>query len=239
MSKTVDEKHAKKAQKFIISAKKEFKKIIPRDKIDNFFNPTRRYKMDHDAFQVLLLNGAEQNKQYEDGLYHLLVRSDLEFVPPLSSRGATTQKDFREGKETVANGPRKYLENVLSQNNIVVLDGAAVVGFMSFRTDYRDSPFDEEVSEGEINHYISTLAVLPEYRKRHIASGLYDQIEELSRSEKDAVCVSTRTWSTNFGHIRLLEKRGFRMFKRIENDRCTTDGVYVDTVYFIKRMKDG
>jgi len=35
MSKTIDEKRAKKAQKFITHAKKEFEKIIPRDKIDN------------------------------------------------------------------------------------------------------------------------------------------------------------------------------------------------------------
>ncbi len=35
MSKTVDQKREMKAQKFIVNAKEEFKKLIPRDKIDS------------------------------------------------------------------------------------------------------------------------------------------------------------------------------------------------------------
>ena len=42
--------------------------------------------------------------------------------------------------------------------------------------------------------------------------------------------IFTRTWSTNFAHLKILTKFGFELIKTIPNDR----GENIDTVYFAK-----
>jgi hypothetical protein len=49
-------------------------------------------------------------------------------------------------------------------------------------------------------------------------------------NERKGKNIATRTWSTNFSHMHILDKLGFKLVQRDLDDR----GVNIDTVYYLK-----
>lgn len=156
-----------------------------------------------------------------------------EFIPPLNMRKNTTQKDFSI-VQFLENEPESYFRKVIDQQNIIAFDGKAVIAFLSFRHNFRDSILFEFVNGG-INNYISTICTHKNYRRRGIAHSLYEYIENNLQNELIGDYVTTRTWSTNKGHIDLLLNREYSLVRTIPNDRIF-NGVMYDSVYFCKKI---
>jgi len=158
-------------------------------------------------------------------VWELLQAVDGEFVPPLSGRDSTTTKSL-QGQRSVS-GPTAYFEALLQQHALLALDGDRVVALMSFRVGEREAQLGECVPAT----YISTVAVLPEARRRGLARRLYAEVMRLP-SELASPCLGTRTWSTNDTHLPLLEALGFHEVTRLTDHR----GPGVDTVYFARAL---
>lgn len=77
--------------------------------------------------------------------------------------------------------------------------------------------------------YLSTVAVVPSARRSEAARALYGELIEHSEQSGD-VAVVTHTWSTNTGHLGLLDELGFKVALRVADHR----GPGVDTVYFAR-----
>ena len=169
--------------------------------------------------EFLILDSIQKEKYFGE-MQKMLIESDDEFVPPLSKRNSTTQKNLSSDTENVS-GILGYFGQMKKQNFIIACDGDELCAFVSYIENY-------EIEE--IRHlpdvYISTVVVKREYRGKGITSSLYN---ELFRWYPDCA-VYTRTWSTNFAHIKILSKLGFEVLKTIKDDR----GEGIDTVYFEK-----
>lgn len=187
-------------------------------------------------FQFVYCENGVQNEKFADSVRELLVLCDKEFIPPLSFRNSSTQKDFSGSSQSPneISGITLYLNDLMKQNNIFVLDGENLIAFMSFKPNHFKFPFDTIIEPNEVNNYISTLIVHPKYRRFHIAYRLYDYIENLLNNDNMMACISTRTWSTNVSHINLLKKRGYKFIYSAKNDRTDNEGNIVDTVYYLK-----
>lgn len=159
--------------------------------------------------------------KYEKDIWDLLVLSDEEFVPPLSSRNSTQQVGFAEGG-MVENKPYAYFETIKTQSFILALEEDKVIGFMSYIPNY-SLPFLYNGKE-VISDYVSTVVVHPNYRGRKITQKFYNKLFERKTA------ISTRTWSTNRAHIKILCRMLFEQIVTIENDR----GEGIDTLYFLK-----
>ena len=169
---------------------------------------------------MLVLTSALQEHQKED-IWQLLKAADKEFVPALSARRDTTQKNLAGGAVS-EEGPTSYFTQMLNQSFILCVEDEKVLGFLSFIPDRM-----LEVGGDSITcDYISTIVVSPEYRNRGITRSMY---ETLFRERKGKTYV-TRTWSGNVAHLHLLENIGFQLTWKIENDR----GPGIDTVYYKK-----
>lgn len=165
---------------------------------------------------------SEQDRQQ---IFELLIEADQEFVPSLSARDSTTQKHLSEIEKPKENLPVSYLKHLLNQHWILAKEQERIVGFLSYCSDFSDAVLGLE-QKGD---YISTIIVCKKYRGQGITVFMYEKLFELTK----APWIATRTWSTNYAHIHILEKLQFHMVKRIPNDR----GVGVDTVYYQKKMK--
>jgi ribosomal protein S18 acetylase RimI-like enzyme len=71
--------------------------------------------------------------------------------------------------------------------------------------------------------------VSPKARGKGVTTALYQKLF----TEYEKVNIFTRTWSTNFAHIKILGKYGFEVIKILKDDR----GIGIDTVYFKKAKK--
>ena len=92
---------------------------------------------------------------------------------------------------------------------------------MSFKKDHQS----EEVTNLP-NLYASTCVVAPRARGQGLMEGFYREMLRLFPQ-----ChIYTRTWHTNFAHLRVLEKLGFSLCARLENHR----GPGLDTVYYTR-----
>ena len=160
------------------------------------------------------------NKNQEVEIKKLLEKCDNEFVPPLSSRKSTTQEnliDLNNG------GIDDYLEAIKNQNFILAIHQGVIVGFMSFKKNYTCEHISNSYS---INIYITTIIVDPEFRKRGISRSLYHYVLDRYKDRY----IFTRTWSTNYSHISLLESLKFENYCTLLNDR----GNNIHTLYFCK-----
>ena len=174
--------------------------------------------------EIRILEKEEQQHIYDD-VYRMLELADNEFVPPLSSRSSSTQRDFLENTKN-RDGIRKYFEQLKNQRFAVALEDGVLIAFVS----YKENHSCVEISQKELpNIYISTLIVSPNARGKGVTKALYSRIF----SEYETVNVFTRTWSTNIAHIKILEKYGFEVVKVLEDDR----GNGIDTIYFKKARK--
>ncbi|MBQ6542065.1 MAG: GNAT family N-acetyltransferase [Lachnospiraceae bacterium] len=153
--------------------------------------------------------------EYEDQIHRLLWACDRDFYPPLSTRGSTTEQNLRSGEESLS-GPELYLNSLRSQSWLLAVSEGRLLGFMSF--------IPEKVVDGIRCVYFSTLIVDPEARHQGVARHIYRALIE----DHAGKTIVLRTWSTNRGHLALLEQLGFRSYKVLKDDR----GEGVDTIYF-------
>ena len=159
-------------------------------------------------------------------LRELVIRSDKDFVPPLSFRQTTFQKELKEievREEREDKLPLEYYRQLLNQSMLICKSGKQLIGFMSIKKNFRNKVISEESFP---NIYITTIIVNKEFRNLGITRRLYKELFEGFRQYK----IFTRTWSTNDVHIHILKSLGFLEIKRIKWDR----GKDIDTVYFFK-----
>ena len=165
----------------------------------------------------------EEKSKYYDEILKMLYNGDEEFVPPLSARSSTTQKDLSKTEKT-DDGILKYFEEMKKQKIMIAEENDVLLAFVSYRENYVNNEIKEEDTP---NIYLSTLIVKPEGRGKRLTQTMYDIL--FKTYEK--VNIFTRTWSTNAAHIRILSKFSFDTLCTLENDR----GAGIDTVYFVKR----
>ena len=111
----------------------------------------------------------EQQQSIYDQAYQLLAAADEEFVPPLSSRSSSTQRDF---SATIQNsdGIRQYFAQLKMQRFAAVFEENALIAFVSYKENYTCA----EISSEELpNIYISTLVVSPKARGKGVTKALY------------------------------------------------------------------
>lgn len=163
--------------------------------------------------------------EYENQVWELLKLADHEFIPPLSVRHSTTQGNLLTDRETANRGPVEYFDSLKEQQFCLYIADKFVVGFMSYITDHMlEIP---TVRDALLVNYISTVIVHPSYRGRRITEKLY---REMLRETK--LPLATRTWSTNYAHIHILDKLQFKTMAVLKNDR----GRNIDTVYYMKTL---
>ena len=155
---------------------------------------------------------------YLQQIYGLLEIGDKEFIPPLSSRGSTTQQSLGNANNT---GLGDYFNEMKNQCFVLALEGDTVAGFMSYRKDYSCDHVPNVA-----NLYASTSVVHPDFRGQGLMKEFYTAMLE-NYPERP---IYTRTWHENVPHLRVLEKLGFRQIALLENHR----GPGVHTVYFEK-----
>jgi len=166
----------------------------------------------------------------------ILIACNNDFVPPLAVRekasGSIAGQKFHEPDID------PYWSQILEQENIVALNTSGeIIALMSFKNKYSHPEYFPGVAkEGDTINYISTICVLVDYRRFGITRRFYEMMEGNLPQNIHGECVSTRTWATNDGHIRLLEKRGYALTYTIPEDRVSETGEKLDTVYFCKRL---
>lgn len=167
----------------------------------------------------------EGKERYLGDIRKMMEESDKDFVPPLSQRGSTTQKNLVSGAMCDKDiGISAYLNEMIEQKILACIEDDELLGFVSFKENYVCDSIPESCLP---NIYLSTLIVSEKARGKGVTTGMYDLLfNEIYKG----VNVFTRTWSTNIAHIKILGKFGFKEIDRIKNHR----GAGIDTVYFSK-----
>ena len=172
--------------------------------------------------EILFLNGNETGKYYGEML-EMLKEADEEFLPPLSARTSTTQKNLYSGEKN-DEGILNYFEGMKKQSFVLACEEDRLLAFVSYRENY----VCDEIDESNLpDIYISTLIVGSQARGKGITYKMYEKLFE----KYSGINIFTRTWSTNNAHIKILSKFGFEEFKVLKNHR----GRGVDTVYYKKK----
>lgn len=161
---------------------------------------------------------AEEKECYNTDIFDMIRVADKDFVPPLSSRTSTTQKDL---KSASGDGIENYFQEMMKQEILGAFENEKLIGLVSFRENY-----ESDVVKKLPNIYISTLFLHTDARGKGLTKSLYAYLFDLYADRN----VFTRTWSTNFAHIKILEYFGFDLFFRLKDHR----GEGIDTVYFVK-----
>lgn len=171
-------------------------------------------------FKVL----TEEDKiKYQEDVINMMKRSDNDFVPPLSARTSTTQSDLTS-KVGSEQGLLSYYSEMNKQQILGVFEEERLIAFVSYKENYSSKEVPEESLP---NIYLSTLLLKPEARGKHLTYKLYDYLFNTLYPNSS---VFTRTWSTNFAHLKILSKFGFEEYINKPNDR----GEGIDTVYYRK-----
>lgn len=171
---------------------------------------------------IRILTPKEQTLYYDE-IYEMLVMSDDEFVPPLSARSSTTQKDLTSCTRS-EDGILLYFEELKKQRIMVAAEDGVLFAFVSFRENFSNAQIPEMLLP---NIYLSTLIARPQARGRGLTKSMYSLLFETFRDRN----ICTRTWSTNIAHISILSKFGFETLCTLPDDR----GPGIDTVYFVKK----
>lgn len=165
----------------------------------------------------------------EDAIWKLLADADGQFIPPLSSRTSSVQPDLVDSELDPA-GPREYFTSLRAQHFLIARDSEdRAVGFMSFRPDH-SLPAEVSVRRHGY-HYVSTVIVDPAHRRRGITRAMYEIL--LEDAARHGHGIATRTWSTNAGHLALLDQLGVEVVHTIPGDR----GRGVDTIYLARPLR--
>lgn len=144
-----------------------------------------------------------------------------DFVPPLTSRGSTTQSDLSDRGPGAGAPGQDYLTEMLRQDVVVSRHGDRVVGFLSFRSHHQDPRY----ADLSPCLYVSTVAVRRSHRRHGVARALYRELFGLPAALPPWIVL--RTWSTNTGHLELLGRLGFTTVLRLKDARAAG----IDTVY--------
>lgn len=159
---------------------------------------------------------------FDEDILSMLYEADEDFVPPLSARNSTTQKNLSAVSDT-ENGVKSYFDELKKQKFMVCTEDNTLLAFVSYKEDY----INDEISEDFLpNIYISTLIVKKEGRGKGITTSMYGVLFEKYKDRN----IFTRTWSTNAAHIKVLSKYGFNILTVLKNHR----GNGIDTIYFKK-----
>lgn len=158
-------------------------------------------------------------KQLSD-IMNLLTVCDKEFIPPLSARNSTTQNNL-SSDEAGSAIPTQYYEHICSQPAFVAKKDRHIVAFMSIKKNFVSEEIPKSYSP---NVYITTVIVSPTSRHEGIAYKLYQALFKKFKNRN----IFTRTWSTNYSHIRILSSLKFYEHTRKTDDR----GPGIDTVYY-------
>ncbi len=113
---------------------------------------------------------------------------------------------------------------------LLALDGPVVLGLLSYL------PWHQEpaLAQHSPSAYVTTIAVTRTARGAGVATLLYDALEQTA-FERSLPYLSTRTWSTNTEHIRMLNRRGFEEVLRRVDERAPG----IDTLYFAVSVRAG
>ena len=167
-----------------------------------------------------ILDSYEKESQKND-IVKILTDSDRDFVPPLSSRNSTLDKSFLS-ESSSGDGINSYYDAMKDQEIIAAIEGDAIVGIVSYRLDF----LSDEITEADIpNIYVSTLVLDKGVRGKGITKRMYSYLFGELYADRN---IFTRTWSTNFAHIKILGDFGFSEIIRKIDDR----GKGIDTVYY-------
>ena len=169
--------------------------------------------------EFILLN-EQQKELYSKEIIRLMTLSDKDFVPPLSSRSSTLQKNLVG--ETATGDVTPYFNEMIKQQVLGFFEDGVFLGFVSFKLNYTNDVISENTLP---NVYLSTLVLAEEARGKKVTVRAYDHIFNTLYPNHS---IYTRTWSTNIPHTKILSKFDFSELKRIKNDR----GDGIDTVYF-------
>lgn len=169
-------------------------------------------------FKILTIEDKADLKQQ---ILDMMQASDNDFVPPLSARSSTVQKNLKN-TITSTDGIYKYFLEMEKQEILGAFDEEKLVGFVSFKIDYTD---DVIKVDNIPNIYVSTLVLSQEMRGKGITKVMYDLLFNKLYSSCN---IFTRTWSTNVAHTKILSRFGFEELHRKKDDR----GAGIDTVYF-------
>lgn len=187
-------------------------------------------------------NGLSNSALIEQ-VHQLLVKYDDAFIPPLSQRRSSTQKDLGSNAGTRSEGTvDDYLASIEEQNFILAIDSDSgtdrVAGFLSFKQDYSCAALG---GKRHPCHYVTTVLIDEDYRGLRLTYDLYNELFAFVVDEGGTLNpVATRTWDSeddanaNGAHIHILEQLGFTLVKRIRDDR----GDGIDTVYYRKEFSE-
>lgn len=170
------------------------------------------------------------NKRELSDILDLLKLCDDEFIPSLSSRSSTFQKNLAPS-DVHTSVPIQYFEHLRVQSVFIAEEGGHVVAFMAFKKNYVCEEIPPLYSP---NIYITTVIVHPAFRNRGITNAFYRKVF----SKFGNYNIFTRTWSTNHSHIRILSSLKFCEHCRKKDDR----GLGIDTIYYCHApaaLKDG
>jgi len=162
---------------------------------------------------------------HKDDIWKILELADKDFVPPLSEREPITLGEMKRARGAWSL-PIEHLDFTLAMHVIIVWHNNSVVGYLSFKPDFRH----ETIEEYESCVLIDTVAVTPAWRRRGAARALYKTLfdSELFQSYEDAVL---HTWSTNTSHGQLIESIGFEEIDRNVDERAPG----IDTVIYHRK----
>jgi ribosomal protein S18 acetylase RimI-like enzyme len=166
--------------------------------------------------RILFFDNNKDILAFKAQMWDLLCMCDKEFYPTLSSRENSTV------------GPVKYFEGLFTENARYVLAfiEEQLVGFSVFLHNY----YEELISQFTPCNYVKVACVHPSFRGLGIASKINDFIENQLPYNLVLPYIVRRTWSTNLPQLRLLEKFGYTLIHKFDNDR----GNNISTVYFAK-----
>ena len=170
-----------------------------------------------------LLFDNNLKEKYSGDILALMYQSDNDFVPPLSKRTSTTQTNLKgNDADSSFDGIASYHQEMMKQYILGVVEDERLLGFVSYKEDMCSDVIGEDTLP---NIYVSTLMLHTDARGKNLTYRMYDYLfNEVYKNSS----IFTRTWSTNFAHIKILSKFSFDELKRIENDR----GAGIDTVYY-------
>ena len=139
--------------------------------------------MDRDIFEVKICLANKQMKNaWRSEVRSLLSQADKEFLPPLSARNSTSQKELKTRK-FLENGVENYFQEMWAQEFLLATVGAReklLAGFMSYKNGYEVS-----LSGGSIKSwYVSTVVVAPEFRGQGITTRFYTELQKRAKIAK-------------------------------------------------------
>ena len=191
--------------------------------------------------KILYSSGKDLTEKQKEDIWEILKSCDEEFLPPLSQRTSTSQKNLGgPGSQAAAAsvsarepavlpdpdaGPRAYYNEMICQEFLLAMEEEEMTGFMTFRQNYRYEKLPESFNP---SLYMTTACVRREWREHGIMSSLYGCMETEMTARFRCPCITTRTWSTNTAQMHGLPQRGYQAILVLPDDR----GPGVDTVYF-------